>query len=167
MTKMIACFLILAVPVAASAQGRHRPRPVGDPGPIARQISTAFETACAAGDVKGIAALYADDATAVWPPQGAVATSRAGIEKLATGLCTGAGKPKLAFKDVQARWLGRRSVATLGQWELTTTGTDGSPVTLQVRTTEVLVRTPEGWRYALDHASVGLPAPTVPASAPK
>ena len=165
MMKTIACLLVLTVPVVASARDRHPQG--GDPGAIARQISTAFEAACAAGDVKAIVALYADDGTAVWPAQGAVATSRAGIEKLATGLCTGAGKAKLAFKDVQARWLARHIVATLGQWELTTTGTAGNPVTLQVRTTEVLVRTPEGWRYALDHASVGLPPAADPASASK
>lgn len=163
MMKTIACFVVLTVPIAAAARERHGQG--GDPVAIARQISATFEAACAAGNVKAIAALYADDATVVWPPQGAVATSKAGIEKLATALCTGPSKAKATLKDLQARWLERHAVATLGQWELTMPGSDGGPVTLQVRTTEVLVRTADGWRYALDHASVGLPAAANPAGA--
>src|SRR6266436_5364232 len=40
---------------------------LADPTADARGVEEAFARACGAGDLKGVMALYADDAIAVWP----------------------------------------------------------------------------------------------------
>ena len=60
---------------------------LADPAADARGVEEAFARACSAGDLKGVMALYADDAIAVWPGQGAEAKGKADIEKMAATLC--------------------------------------------------------------------------------
>jgi ketosteroid isomerase-like protein len=65
---------------------------------------------------------------------------------------------KATMRDMQVYPLGDDAAATVGHWELTSTGPDGKPATAKVRTTEVLVKKDGKWRYLIDHASVGAPA---------
>jgi ketosteroid isomerase-like protein len=67
--------LVLAAPALA------------DPTATARAHDEAFAQACEAGDVKGVVALYADDAVVVWPGAGEEARGKSQIEKLAAVLC--------------------------------------------------------------------------------
>ncbi len=124
----------------------------------ARAHSEAFAKACEAGDVQGVLALYLDDATLVWPGAGEEGKGKASIEKLATNFCVKA-KPKLVIKSIEGIPLDDTHIATVGHWEGTVTGPDGKRVTSQVRTTEVLVKYGAGWRYVVDHASIGVPPP--------
>jgi ketosteroid isomerase-like protein len=55
--------------------------------------------------------------------------------------------------------LGDSRIAIIGHWEVTQTGPDGKPTTSHIRATEVIVKTGSGWRYVVDHASIGLPPP--------
>ena len=123
----------------------------------AKAHDEAFAKACGAGDVKAVVALYTDDAFVIWPGVGEEARGKAAIEKLATNLCD----PKLATKPVLKSDVGVQldatHIAIIGQWELTQTGPDGKPSTSQIRTSEIIVKTAAGWRYVVDHASIGVP----------
>jgi uncharacterized protein (TIGR02246 family) len=125
----------------------------------ARAHDEAFAKTCEAGDVKGVLALFADDAVVVWPGAGEEAKGKAAIEKLIPDLCNPKKNTKAVIKSLEAMPLGHSHIAIIGNWEVTETGADGKVTTSQVRATEVIAKTGSGWRYVVDHASVGLPPP--------
>jgi len=125
----------------------------------AKAHSEAFAKACEAGDVNGVMALYTDDATVVWPGAGEEAKGKAKIEKLVTDFCNPKSKPKLVLKSIEGIPLDDTHIATVGHWEGTLTDANGKRTTSQVRTTEVIVKSGAGWRYVVDHASIGMPPP--------
>src|SRR5213594_3232163 len=129
---------------------------LADPTADARGVEEAFARACGAGDVKGVMALYADDAIAVWPGQGAEAKGKADIEKMAAALCRERGGAQFALKSLP---LGDAHIVTVAHWEGTMPGPGGRRITTEVRSTEVLVKKDGAWRYLVDHASVGTPRP--------
>jgi len=147
--------LVLA-PFAARAAGG------GGAAAIARDIDERFGKACGAGDIAAVVALYAEDATAIYPGQGAVARGRAEIEKLVHGPCDPKSGVVLHLDEARARWLGRDHISVVGRWTLTAPTPGGAKATSEVRTTEILVRTAKGWRFLVDHASVGVPPPAAP-----
>jgi uncharacterized protein (TIGR02246 family) len=128
----------------------------------ARAHDEAFAKACEAGDVKAVVALYTEDAVVVWPGAGEEAKGKAQIEKLAADLCNPKTKPKAVIKSDEAMALGDSHIAITGHWELSQTGPDGKRTTSHIRATEVIVKTPAGWRYVSDHASIGVPPPKTP-----
>lgn len=158
MRRLAIASLILGFPVVASAQ------PGGDAvaTAIARDLGERFKAACTAGDADAVAALYTDDATAVFPSEGAVAQGRAAIVALAREQCRKDAGGELVMEAVRARFLAADAIAATGRWRQRATGPDGKPVEVVVRTTEVLVRGADGWQYVSDHASVGLPAAAAP-----
>jgi uncharacterized protein (TIGR02246 family) len=125
----------------------------------ARAHDEAFAKACEAGDVKGVVALYTDDAVVIWPGAGEEAKGKAQIEKLAADLCDPKTKPKAVITSDQGVALGDSHIAITGHWELSQIGPDGKRVTSQIRATEIIVKTPAGWRYVSDHASIGVTPP--------
>ena len=131
----------------------------------AKRHDEAFAKACGAGDVKAVVALYTDDAFVIWPGVGEEARGKAAIEKLATTFCD----PKLATKPVLKSDVGVQldptHIAIIGHWEVTQNGPDGKPATSEIRTSEVIVKTAGGWRYLVDHASIGVP-PAEPTKKP-
>jgi uncharacterized protein (TIGR02246 family) len=149
MGKWSAIILVIALAAPAFA----------DATADARAHDEAFAKACEAGDVKGVVALYTDDAVVVWPGAGEEAKGKAQIEKLAADLCDPKTKPKAVIKSDEARALGDSHIAITGHWEMSQTGPDGKRTTSQIRATEVIVKTPAGWRYVSDHASIGVPPP--------
>ena len=76
---------------------------LADPTADARGVEEAFAHACSAGDLKGVMALYADDAIAVWPGQGAEAKGKADIEKMAAALCKRSEERRVG-KECRSRW---------------------------------------------------------------
>lgn len=124
----------------------------------AKKHDEAFAKACGAGDVKAVVALYTDDAYVIWPGAGEEAKGKAAIEKLASGLCD----PKLANKPVLKSVVGLQldpsHIAIIGHWGLAQNGPDGKPATAEIRTSEIIVKTAAGWRYLVDHASIGIAA---------
>jgi uncharacterized protein (TIGR02246 family) len=132
---------------------------VADPTADARGVEEAFVRACGAGDVKGVMALYTDDAIAVWPGQGAEAKGKAGIEKMAAALCKERSGTQFTLKSLEALPLGDTHIVTVAHWEGTVPGPRGTRVTTEVRSTEVLVKQDGAWRYLVDHASIGQPRP--------
>ena len=128
--------------------------------PMAKEIDEAFKRNCEAGNVPGVLALYAEDATAVWPGQGEEARGKANIEKLATNFCKNTTGLKLTIKSVEARSLGRDYIAIVGHWEVSFTEAGGKTMSADVRTTEILKNTGGKWLYIVDHASIGTPPPS-------
>src|SRR5438046_10529977 len=78
---------------------------LADPAADARGVEEAFARACSAGDLKGVMALYADDAIAVWPGQGAEAKGKADIEKMAATLCKEGSGAQFTLQSIEARRL--------------------------------------------------------------
>ena len=131
----------------------------------AKAHSEAFVKACEAGDVPGVMALYTDDATVVWPGAGEEAKGKAKIEKLVTDLCNPKSNPKLINKSIEGIPLGDSHIVTVGHWDVSLADANGKRMTSHVRTTEVIVKSGAGWRYVVDHASIGLPPPKAAAKA--
>jgi ketosteroid isomerase-like protein len=134
-----------------------------DPTAIARAVGDKFGAACGAGDVKAVLALYRKDARVVYPGAGETASNPQELEKLVTATCKKGG-PKLELVGYRAVWIdaSHTVIGSLGDWRMTAPGPDGKPATTPVRATEVIVKTKAGWRYAVDHASIGAALPPAP-----
>lgn len=142
---LIAIFLLATARLAAA-----------DVAAEIRAHEEAFGKACNAGDTSAALALYTDDARVVWPGAGEEAHGRDAIQKVLASGCKGA---RLTLRDVDTIAIDDTHVVTVGHWESAVTPPSGRAMTLQVRTTEVLVKQGGSWKYLVDHASVGLPAP--------
>ena len=152
MKRFALMILVAAGPFAAHA---------GDvPSAIAHELSQKFVTACEAGKVSEALALYVDDAVVVYPSENARAAGKAEIAKVLGDLCE-AGLGRSRWLGGSGAWFGtgENAIVATGAWETSGEGPDGKPVSVIVRTTELLVKTPDGWKYRLDHASVGVPLP--------
>jgi ketosteroid isomerase-like protein len=98
-------------------------------------------------------------APCIWPGVGEEARGKAAIEKLATNLCDPKLDTKPVLKSVVGVQLDPSHIAIIGRWEFTQNGPDGKPATSEIRASEVIVKSGAGWRYVVDHASIGLPPP--------
>ncbi len=126
----------------------------------AKALNDAFTKAFEACDVPAVMALYEDDAVLIWPGQGEFAIGKPAIEKVIQGYCTSPVKPSIKVISSDARPVGLDHIIHFGQLDTTAAGPDGKPVTVRVRTSELLHKSHGKWRYEVDHASAGLaPAP--------
>lgn len=151
--------LALAAIVAASLSAASAR--AGDvPSALAHELSQKFITACEAGKVSEALALYLEDAVVVFPSEGARAEGRTAIGKLLSETC-GPDTGKSKWLGGSGAWFGtgESAIVATGAWETSGVDAEGKTVTVTVRTTELLVKTPDGWKYKLDHASVGVPLP--------
>ena len=124
-----------------------------------KALEDAFARACQAGDVEAVVGLYTDDASVIWPGQGEEAKGKAGITKLATGLCKETKGLKLTVKSLDAKSLGTDHIAVIGHWEISSLGPDGRTNVAEMRATEVLRRSGGKLLYLIDHGSIGVPPP--------
>jgi len=155
MTKHILFALVCSLPAVAQA----------DLAADVKAHEEAFARACVAGDVAAVVALYADDARLVWPGAGEEGRGKADVERLVTNFCKHTKNLKLTLTSVDAVPLDDAHVGTVAHWESSATGPDGKSASVKVRSTEVLVKSGGAWRYLVDHASVGQPAPHAPHAA--
>ncbi len=125
----------------------------------AKSVTDTFSKAFAACDVKAVVDLYEDNAVIIWPGEGEVATGKPAIEKIVKANCSGPSKPSITEVSSEARQLDKNYIIHIGQLDDATIGPDGKPVTLRIRTDELLHKSGGKWRYVVDHASVGLPPP--------
>ena len=130
-----------------------------DPVADAKTVTDAFSKAFEACDVPAILALYADDATIIWPGQGQYGIGKAAIEKIVKENCSAPSQHSLAEVSSDARSIGKDYIIHTGQIDDTTAGPDGKRVTLRIRVSELLHKSGGKWRYVVDHASAGLPPP--------
>jgi len=132
----------------------------GDPTAIVREVGERFGKACGAHDVKAVLALYRADARVVYPLAGESAADPKALEKLVSETC-GQDGPKLELVGYKAVWVdaSHTVIASLGDWNMTAPGPDGKPAVTPIRATEVIVKTKGGWKYVVDHASIGATPP--------
>ncbi len=153
---------ILTGLILAAALGAAAPV-LADATADGRAVSDAFEKAVAAGDVQAVLALYREDASVIWPGQGEEAKGKAAIEPLVRELIAATKGAHVVLKSQESMPLGDGYIVNVGRWEQSATSPDGKPVTVTIRTSEVLARTDGKWLYLVDHASVGAPPPSAPA----
>ena len=153
MTRALLAALFCVAASAASAAG-------DDPSAIARSVGQKFDAACSAGDVKAVLELYRDDARVVYPGAGQVAANKGELRHIVEQTCVGGG-PRITLVGYRAVWIdaAHTAIGALGDWSMSGTDPDGKPLSIPLRATEVIVKTPAGWRYAVDHASIGVPPP--------
>jgi uncharacterized protein (TIGR02246 family) len=120
----------------------------------ARGHAEAFARAWNAGSAEDVLALYADDATVVWPGRGEEAHGRQQIAKLLARAFEETKDRRLVVRTLDVTPLGADQLATAGHWQVAFTAADGRRVTSEVRRTEVLVKIDGAWRAVVDHASV-------------
>ena len=117
---------------------------------LLRQADALYVTTANAGDVSGLTALYATDATR-YPPNGDPGTGLDAMRAFAEGIASTPGfhlSPELLEMDVaQSGDMGY----TLNLLELTVTGPDGSPATEVLRDFHVWRKEADGqWRIVVD-----------------
>jgi uncharacterized protein (TIGR02246 family) len=123
----------------------------------AKIVNDAFSKAFEACDIPSVMGLYEDDAVLIWPGQGEFAIGKPAIEKVIKGYCTGTSRPSIKVISSDARPVGLDHIIHFGQLDTTIAGPDGKPITVRVRTSELLHKSHGKWRYEVDHASAGLP----------
>lgn len=131
-----------------------------NPAAVENALSGAFAKAANSCDVPAAVSLYENDAIVIWPGEGQIARGKAAIAKLIKSECSGSAKPSLKKVSSDARAIGKDYIVNVGMWDDTMAGPGGKPVTMRVRTTEVLHRSGGKWRYLIDHASIGMPPPS-------
>ena len=126
-----------------------------DPNKVAEEIGAKFTAACDAGNVEAVLALYQSDARVVYPGEGQSAGDPKELRRVVTETCVKGG-PKFELVSHHAIWLDKAHTvaASLNEWKVT--GPDGKPGPA-LRATEVMVKSKDGWKYAVDHASFGVP----------
>jgi ketosteroid isomerase-like protein len=125
-----------------------------DPAADAHALGEAFARAVAAGDVEGVLALYADDARAIYPGQGQGARGKAALRTMLERDLPGLRSLPMRQASSDAFALDETHIVNVGRWEVA--AGPGRPA-MTIRTSEVLVKEGSGWRYLVDHASIGTP----------
>jgi ketosteroid isomerase-like protein len=130
-----------------------------DPVADAKTVNDAFYKAFESCDVPAVMYLYEDDAVVIWPGDGEFAIGKPAVEKIIKGYCSGSSKPSMKVISSDARAVGVNHIIHFGQLDSTVAGPEGKPVTVRIRTSELLHKSHGKWRYEVDHASFGLPPP--------
>lgn len=132
---------------------------LADPAAVVKAHSDAFTKAFNSCDVPAALNVFEDNAIIIWPGEGEVARGKAAIAKVIKAECSGTAKSSLKQISSHSRAIGKNYIINVGMWDATMPGPDGKPMTMRVRTTELLHRSKGKWRDMVDHASVGLPPP--------
>ncbi len=137
-------------------------RASADPAADAHALGERFGAAVAAGDVKAILSLYADDARAMWPGRGDEAHGKAELEAMVKRELPSMRATPLVQKSSDVIAIDATHIMNVGRWEMTMPPSGGGKAreTVTVRTSELLVNEGGTWRYLVDHASIGAPPPT-------
>ena len=112
------------------------------------ELDELFTQAFNSGDLDALVALYEPQAC-INPEPGQVATGTQAIREALSGFL--AMNPKLTL---EVKNLNQTSdiALTTGNWHLTGTGPDGSPVDMRGQSVEVSRRQPDGtWRFVIDN----------------
>ena len=130
-----------------------------------RAHEEAFARACTHGDASGVVRLYTDDATVIWPGEPEETHNRAALERLVADACRPGRGFEMTVDGLEVIPLDATHVAAVLHWRDSLRGPDGQPFPFRVRASQVLVKTRGGWRFVVDHASIGLPVPPRPSDA--
>lgn len=139
-----ACVAVVAVAPAAAQES-------------AKALQDAFVAAVVAEDADALAALYTEDADS-YPPDGTFARGRAAIAASWAAFFGAYDGFTLTLEPQGDRALGENAVAAWGLWTMSATPVEGGePVVWRGRYSDVSIKTAEGWRYFIDHASMSAP----------
>lgn len=151
---MLGTMLSTMVVLATLARGA-----LASPADDAKALGDRFKAAVESGSVDAVLALYADDARVIYPGQGAEARGKAALRALLERDLPDMRAGTMTQKSSDAIALDDSHILNVGVWEAHGSGPDGRPTTAIVRTTELLVKEGDVWRYVVDHASIGVPPP--------
>jgi len=116
------------------------------------EMNSAFADAVSSGDVEQVLALYEPEALLA-PRPGERASGLAEIRAALSELLALGGA--MQSRNVWCMQVGDLALLQ-GEWELTATAPDGTPLELSSRTAEVVRRQADGsWLYVIDHAFGG------------
>lgn len=129
--------------------------------PALDKLAADWTAAFAKGDAKALAGFYTDDAVRV-TQEGGTVVGRAAIEKEFAANFAGPWKgSKIAIKLGSIRPLSTDIAVNEGTWEISGTGPDGKPMTMNGYYVNTLVKRAGAWVIASNAA-----VPRAPASAP-
>ncbi len=127
-----------------------------------KALQDAFIAAIVAEDADALAALYTDDADS-YDPSGAVQKGRSEIAATWQSFFDGFDGFSAALMQKGELGMSKDSHAAWGLWTMAATAPEATEETVwNGRFLDVSVKTPEGWRYKVDHASMLTPAPATP-----
>ena len=112
------------------------------------ELDQLFTSAMNAGDIDALVDLYEPDASMMLEP-GQYVSGQDGIREALGGFVD--MKPTISL---ECELIGQSGDVALGRgvWELTGTGADGEPVTMNGQSAEVYHRQPDGtWLFAIDN----------------
>lgn len=122
-------------------------------------LADAFAAAVIAEDADALAALYTEDADS-YDPSGAVQKGRAEIAASWNQFFNAYDGFSATLDRKGEHKLDKKSHAAWGLWTMTATPVGGGdPVNFSGRYLDVSVKTKDGWKYIVDHASMLAPAP--------
>jgi ketosteroid isomerase-like protein len=124
-----------------------------------KELQEAFIAAVVAEDADALAALYTEDADS-YDPSGAVQKGRGEIAATWQAFFDAYDGFSAALMQKGEHNLSKTSHAAWGLWTMAAT-VPGAPeeTVWNGRFLDVSVKTPEGWRYIVDHASMLVSAP--------
>lgn len=116
-------------------------------------LADAFVAAVVAEDAEALAALYTEDADS-YGPDGGVTHGRAEIAASWSPLFEAYDDFEVTLDKKGERAFGKDSHAAWGLWAMTMTPVAGGErETMTGRYSDVSIKTRDGWRYIVDHAS--------------
>ncbi len=122
-------------------------------------LQAAFSAGIVAEDADAVAALYTADADS-YPPGGAVAKGTEAIAASWAGFFDAFDGFSISLDQQGERKMGKNDHAAWGLWTMSATPADGGDrVVWTGRFLDVSIKTKEGWRYIVDHASMTPPEP--------
>ena len=143
--------LIVALSACAAAPAFAQESP--------KALQDAFVAAVVAEDAGALAALYTEDADS-YDPSGAVQKGRGEIAATWQGFFDAFDGFSAALMQKGEHHMSKSSHAAWGLWTMAATAPGAAEETVwNGRFLDVSVKTPEGWRYIVDHASMLAPAP--------
>jgi ketosteroid isomerase-like protein len=143
--------LLVAAGVSAAAPAFAQESP--------KALQDAFVAAIVAEDAQALSALYTEDADS-YDPSGAVQKGRNEIAATWQVFFDAYDGFSAALMQKGEHQMSKTSHAAWGLWTMAATAGGASEETVwNGRFLDVSVKTPEGWRYIVDHASMLAPAP--------
>ncbi|HBK92325.1 MAG TPA: hypothetical protein DDZ68_11700 [Parvularcula sp.] len=122
-------------------------------------LADAFVAAIVAEDAEALAALYTEDADS-YDPSGAVQKGRLEIAAAWQPFFDAYDGFSAALNRKGEHALSKTSHAAWGLWTMAATAPGAAEETVwNGRFLDVSVKTPDGWRYVVDHASMLAPGP--------
>ena len=122
-------------------------------------LQEAFSASIIAEDADALAALYTADADS-YPPGGGVAKGTDAIAASWAGFFDGFDGFTITLDQQGEHKMSKKSHAAWGLWSMSATPAGGGEdVVWTGRFLDVSIKTKDGWRYIVDHASTNPPEP--------